>query len=245
MLTFITLLLVQVQQPEAYSFPYGSCSDKKCGSSPYEFTWVSKVLSNDLSQGTFCFHISTRTCNNSEFDCCDTFRQSLNKFVIHTQASCKPALLGVTVNGVAKRGGVFYDVYTDADAELRVTALSGINLQTANQTRICISLKAPCIPLHNFCRLKNGLCYISVWETKKHQCCPRCTMQDAIPEDDEDAVPIRLPAPAPAPAPLLHMPPEVFSQPDWPSAAAEPNAPSIVSEQEDILQCSCRCTRKG
>jgi hypothetical protein len=209
---------------DAFSFPRGQCFDKKCGSSPYALTWVEASEGED--QARYCFRLSTRPCTNSEYDCCNIFQESLKKFVIHVRADCESSFKGVTVNGVAKRGGVFYDIYEGNNAELRVTNLAGIDMATANDTTVCIHLAKPCYPLENFCILKNGLCYSSVWDVERHECCPRCVIQDAIESSDPPS-PSPLPSPEPSPDPSPEPSPE-------PSPTQAPRFPAD-------LKCKCRC----
>jgi hypothetical protein len=233
---FLLLVATSGYTQSTYFFPYGRCSDKKCGSSPYELTWISKSIRDDLSQGTFCFHVRTRECTiNSQYDCCNKFKKEFKKFVIHVRPECKEAFLGVSVNGQRKGGGIFYDVYDKQNAELRVTALSGINYETANRTQICVHLKAPCIPLHNFCILRDNQCYVSIWETQQHECCPRCIMPDAIQEDTTTQ---------------MFPPTEVVgfgSSPPMPILLEDPdyetdNSDAVFPGTNDNLQLQCQCS---
>lgn len=206
---FLALLIVfsavSVSNCQPYSFPRGKCYEKRCGASPYAFTWVSKTISDDLSKSTTCMRVHVRPCTvESQYGCCSTFRKQLKKFTMWVKPSCKDALVSVSVNGVEKGGGVFYDVYNDQNAELRVTSFDGIDENTASSTEICMTWRSPCIHTTDFCNLKNGLCYMSVWETDRHECCPRCTIGDAVeefqsPPDEDVLVDVAVPDAPPDP----------------------------------------------
>lgn len=170
MSTLITWLLAVLASTSSavanrYTFPYGKCYDKKCDSSPYRLTWLPVE-----TPGEYCMRFQTKPCNDTEYNCCSTLSKALVKFELHVRTECKKALKRVTIDGVTKGGGVFFDVYTDTDSELRVTSLVGLNSGNVENKTFCVHVGPPCIPLSNFLKTNNT----AIWEVAKHECCPRC-----------------------------------------------------------------------
>jgi hypothetical protein len=151
----------------AYVFPYGRCYDSKCSSSPYKVLWQPEQLNK--THGTYCFTFRTKKCKNTQYNCCKLFRETLPKIELHVNTQCQPALAQVTQNGKLKRGGVFFDIYTKTQSEIRLTALA-LPGPTVPNTTFCLTLKPPCIPLQNFLYSYK----IAFWEVTKHECCPQC-----------------------------------------------------------------------
>lgn len=254
-LTLLTIFLSLFATPYAeYSFPTGLCYDKKCGSSPYEMRWVSSIDVGDATE--HCISLTTRPCIESQYKCCSQLEADFKKFVMHVRPECKPALRSVTVNGIVKKGGLYYETYTDRDAELKITALSGINTTTANKTRICMTFAAPCRSLDDLCVFKDGLCYTAAWETIKHECCPRCTILNADsppfvatvrsppppaaspPPPVVPSAPVISPTPLPIPdAPVAGRPPPLTPPPP---TLIPPVSPPLDSTETFKCRCTCK-----
>lgn len=171
----------------AASFPRGKCYDRACASSPYDFTWVSQ---RKLDQNTseLCFDITARpdNCTESKYKCCSTFKKELFKFVIDTKTKCKKAIRSVRIDGREKKGGVYFDTYEKNRAELRLTNLAGISAEdmatnrSSDRVQFCMTVAPPCRNIKSLCMRKNKACKVSVWETKRHECCATCKMNSTI-----------------------------------------------------------------
>jgi hypothetical protein len=178
-----------------YTFPYGRCYDKKCGSSPYRLTWLPEV-----TEGQYCLQFQTVPCVDTQYKCCSLLSEALVKFELHVRTECKDAFKRVTIDGVTKGGGVFFDVYTEAHSELRITSMTGINKDNVQGKTFCIHVTKPCIPMSRFLYSNNT----AVWEVKKHECCPRCLALSPPPPPSPTPplpVPPRRPARSPPPPP--------------------------------------------
>ena len=90
----------------------------------------------------------------------------------------------VTVNGVKKGGGVYFDIYPGPPGtnlgELRVTSLL-LNATTAPGVDICITLAAPCNSMQLFCSGGGGgaggtFCAYAAFDPLLHTCCPASYM---------------------------------------------------------------------
>ena len=170
-LIYLLLGLTSLIHGSAYTFPYGKCYDKKCDSSPYRLTWLPLDPSLDTSdEARYCMRFQTKPCNDTDYKCCSTLQKALVKFELHVRTECKDAVKRVTVDGIPKGGGVFFDVYTDTDSELRITSLVGLNSGNIENKTFCVHVTKPCIPLANFLKTNNT----AIWEVTKHECCPRC-----------------------------------------------------------------------
>lgn len=151
----------------AYVFPYGRCYDPVCSSSPYKVLWQPEQINK--THGTYCFTFRTKKCKNTKYNCCNLFQNTLPKVELHVNTQCQPALTQVTQNGKIKQGGVYFDIYTKTQSEIRLTALNLPGPNVTNTT-FCLTLKPPCIPLQNFLYSYK----IAFWEVTKHECCPQC-----------------------------------------------------------------------
>jgi hypothetical protein len=171
-------------------FPNGKCAPQPCNWSPYAFAWTSV----DNVKGRFCFVVNDplESCVGK---CCQGFIDRLMKFVIKVSPACKPSFKNVTINGIRKGGGVFYDLYGTSEAELRVTSMT-LNQTAAKSSTFCINAITPCTSLETFC---SGPCMYSVYDPYAHECCPTCLFSSApIPN---------LELSPPLPTPILSSPP--------------------------------------
>jgi hypothetical protein len=225
-------LLSLVSQAAGYSFPYGRCYDGACGSSPYRLTWVSDTpVSKDESK--YCLQFRTRPCVDTQYKCCSTLTNALPKFELHLRTECKTSLKKVTIDGVTKRGGVFFDVYTNKQSELRITSLTNINVSTVNARTFCIHVGAPCIPLSNFLFSNKT----AIWEVSKHECCPKC---DALYDYPFGPPPPPLPVASPPPP----SPPVASPPPLQPSSNSSDRCGNKMCEPdlgEDCKTCASDC----
>ena len=211
------LLWVLVSHAAGYSFPYGRCYDGACGSSPYRLTWVSDTpISKDESK--YCLQFRTRPCVDTDYECCSILSRALPKFELHLRTECKASLKKVTIDGVTKGGGVYFDIYTNAESELRVTSLTNLNVSSVNGKTICIHVGPPCIPLSRFLFSNKT----AVWEVTKHECCPKCDALYDYPGPPLPPPPIASPPP-PLPPPPIASPPLPFPPP--PIASPPPPLP--------------------
>lgn len=161
------LLALNPLSVSSYVFPYGRCYDPKCSSSPYKVLWQPEKINK--THGTYCFIFRTKKCKNTKYNCCKLLQETLPKLELHVNTQCQPALTQVTQNDKLKRGGVFFDIYTKTQSEIRLTALNLPGPNVTNTT-FCLTLKPPCIPLQNFLYSYK----IAFWEVAKHECCPQC-----------------------------------------------------------------------
>ena len=166
-------LLFFLKLAAAWTFPDGRCYVNDCNVSPYGLTWNSANL-NSKNELVACFDINSKTClDNSKYNCCNSFTQFVNKFIISTNNNCNKSIRSVTSNGIKKAGGVFFDTYDvngnpNLYSQLRITNL-GYNKNITNNT-ICITVSSPCNSLESFC---NGECKFALFNTE-HTCCPTC-----------------------------------------------------------------------
>lgn len=204
-LFFWGLLMSLVSHAAGYSFPYGRCYDGACGSSPYRLTWVSETpVSKEESK--YCLQFRTRPCVDTRYKCCSTLTNALPKFELHLRTECKTSLKKVTIDGVVKGGGVYFDVYTNTESELRITSLTNLSVSSVNDRTFCIHVGPPCIPLSNFLFSNKT----AIWEVSKHECCPKC---DALYDVGGQPQEPSLPPPSPVGSPLPPLPPSPVASP--------------------------------
>ena len=239
-LVFMSMFLV----PSSLAlFPVGSCKKTMCDGSPYNFVWTYV----DQVAGQFCFTLDN---NNAQSDCASAFRQQTTKFVIKTQPMCSEYFKQVTINGVKKGGGVFFDLYNgNSEAELRVTSMNYTNTTIAHVT-FCIFATAPCNNLQTFCG--GSTCLYSLFNPFTHQCCPVCFF-GAFNNAFSPPPPINS---SPPPQINSSPPPQMNSQPPPPPQmnSSPPPPPSINSSppppplcttkpvNTKDLNCSCTCS---
>ena len=214
LLLFICRSAVAVDAP----FPAGSCRNDACGLSPYTMTW--------LGDGSTCFRVgSAMACPgdgvaSDPLGCCAMFEASLFKIVVTTFPACKSSIAGVTVNGVLKAGGVFYDALGPTAAQLRITSMYGLNASNAAGTVICIKTTGACVTPASFC---GPDCRIAVYDPAHHACCPTCEMPTGeIPTPSVSPMPSILPPPPPPPPPSISPSPP---PPPLPSSSPPPPPP--------------------
>jgi hypothetical protein len=212
---FLFWLSVVGRQVTGY-FPNGRCYDRDCDFAPY-------LLEKVVDEGPkVCFAIRAKECKESEYNCCSKFFSQLNKIVLSSVPVCNRSLQMVTLNGVRKGGGVFFDLYGNKSAEVRITSMS-LSYNTALSTEICLHLRNECDTWREFC----GECKYAIFDPYQHTCCPTCSFQA-----------VSLP-PSPPPPPTLASPPPA---PVPPSPAAE-EPPVAPPQFMKCNQCSCtQCT---
>ena len=151
------------------AFPDGSCVRRTCEQSPYALTWISQdKLTGNLS--TSCFQISRKDCTSgSDMDCCALFLSMLVKIVVWSRPECADAVRGVTLNGVKKGGGVYFD--TTPVSQLRLTSMY-LNETAADGSVLCVTTAPPCNSLGTFCA--TDPCVYAVYDPFQHVCCPTC-----------------------------------------------------------------------
>lgn len=218
------LLALLASTVKAYQFPNGRCEQNACTANPYTVSWV--------NSSSLCFRVSLKECVETPQNCCQSLTNNLNKFVITANPSCKNQFKGVTVNGVRKGGGVFFDLYdNNTEAELRVTALKS-NSTTIQGLEFCIQSDAPCNTQDAFC---NGDCRYSSFDPFSHKCCPTCNLlvaaRDAAASSPPPSPTPRRPPPPPPPPPRREPP----SPPDY------PDYPPSVDSVQTICLCNCDC----
>ena len=166
------------------AFPDGSCFLRSCTQSPYMLAW-----NNDT-----CFRIVDKVCvpdPRTGIDCCNTFRSALVKIVISAKPECESTIRAVSVNGIKKAGGVFFD--TTPSPQLRITSLT-LNATTAVNAVLCFSAVAPCNTAALLC--DTWPCLFAVYDPFRHACCPSCEFFAPSPQ------PAPSPSPSPSPSPL-------------------------------------------
>lgn len=182
-----------------------------------------------------CFEIRSKLdgCDSSAAarSCCDQFRERLTKVVLTADPRCRGAIQNVTVNGVRKGGGVFFDMYdNDTRSELRLTNLQ-LDAEGAEGALVCVSASAPCERAELLCRDRDngGACRYAVFDPEHHMCCPTCAMPTMTA-----ATLMPSPSPVPRPGPTRRPPPPT------------PPPPALVlplpAEENDVrMTCTCSC----
>ena len=165
MIKYFLLISLLTNLANAAIFPQGSCRPQQCSNSPYELVWVN----------TSCFQIKAKPCVGP---CCDTLTSLLQKIAISVDPLCKSDFKYVTLNGIKKGGGVFYDLYSYGNityGELIITSLQMYNGEGVNNT-LCLNVNKPCDDLNILCM---GLpCVYSIYDPFRHICCPICNFTD-------------------------------------------------------------------
>ncbi len=229
-------------------FPAGSCYPQPCQNSPYRLEWDDQM----------CFSVyNTDDCFGQ---CCDRFRANLQKVVVKTNASCKSAFQMVTIDGSKKPGGVFFDVYSDIEGELRITSLYSNNVSITGK-RFCVKVdpKSECSNPTVF--FQGDMIYYSVYDPYKHDCCPVCfsmpfypsflpppPLQAFSPPPPAFSPPaFSPPPPPPAFSPPPPPPPPAFSPPPPPPPppAFLPPPPSDCKPNPTPQHLTCSCTLRN
>ena len=214
-----TLLLALCMFSTAYAdFPNGRCSDKACSSSPYSLKWQT-VQQSATAGGRFCFVVERQVCVQTQQQCCTMLSNKFFKMVLASKTQCNKKIANVTIDGVRKGGGVFFDLYANDEAELRITNLP-YNITTGPGRIVCINTLPPCGTLQAFCP-NNGTCVYSIFDPETHICCPTCGFALAL----GTAIPM-LPSPPPSPSPRPPSPSPSPSPPMMPFLPATPVSPA-------------------
>lgn len=178
----------------ARGFPAGRCYMRNCTSTPYDMGIVEKMA------GGVCFQFNEKMCiDDDKYKCCAKFNSNLVKLVVNSRGVCSGSLDRVTVNGVRKGGGVFFDVYRDGGGELRITSLN-MEKKEVMGAKICIWLKqgSACPEWETFS--KDNL--YALFDPLGHNCCPTCGIGDLSSGGGGKGMP---------PPPLIPPPPVVVN----------------------------------
>ena len=248
----VAVAMVWSPLPASAGFPAGKCSEHVCSATPYTMRWTNTGSAGGASgdSGLMCFQVDWNPACSSTKGCCELFAQRFNKVVIAAPAACKPAFKFVTVNGVMKGGGVYYDTFDDnANGELRITNLN-MNASTAVGTTFCIKASSPCSTAAQFCDDGTGRCRYAVYDVVRHECCPTCVMQTL---STNPQAPMLLTAPPPPPK--QRTPPPPSSRPSMPITPSRPpptepaadygSAPPPPPKQKETMTCECTCETTG
>lgn len=233
----LTLLMVvgyNATTATAYKFPYGRCYVNSCLSSPYKL----EVNKTSTERGRICFTVKGKECiDTSKYNCCEKFYEQLEKFVFRTNPRCSKSVKQVTVNGIKKAGGVFFDLYNNnTGAELRITSLR-TNYTTVIGKEICIHLDGACTDVSDFCDSETECQYAS-FDPFLHACCPSCEAGFIAPRSDDldpnPPPPLRPSPSSPSPkTPVARLPP--------PSPLRPPTPTTLTSQELLIRNCTCTC----
>ena len=166
-LLLIGLIILNFSSSLNAYFPVGRCYVHQCAASPYIFEWIS-------TSNPACFRVNIKDCiDNSQYNCCTVLTNTVQKLTLPVNPVCgKTALSYVTLNGVRKTGGVYYDDY-GAFAELRFTALY-MNANSFNNSLFCLYLTNPCPNITDYCKESDGICKFAMFNPDLHTCCPTC-----------------------------------------------------------------------
>lgn len=229
LLFFAATLLAAV--PANANFPRGRCSDGACTSSPYALRWQSMTENVGSGGGRFCFVVERQTCIQTQQRCCDMLADKLYKVVLSVNPTCNRRIANVTIDGVRKGGGVFFDLYGADEAELRITNMP-YNITTGPGRVICINTMAPCGTLSAFCANPDGTaagtCKFSIFDPLTHICCPTCNIlaRSIGGFQSPPPSPKILVSPPPPPKAVSPKPPSPLP-PRLPFAPATPMAPGV------------------
>lgn len=221
----------------ASAFPYGRCQVRSCDVSPYGIVLTSST------KGSFCFRLVSKECvDSSRFNCCNLFRNTLTKISLSGRPECNRTVSSVTVNGVRKGGGVFFDSYQNPTfGELRLTTLR-MN-ETAVGSVFCVNVTSPCDTFEKFCM---DDCMYSVFDSAGHTCCPTCniTAENGFVRSLPPLPISPLPRPNPPP-PLLNLSPPSPRPPTPNRNPPPPSSPPPNSSPGSEMTCNCTCIAKG
>ena len=161
------------QQQQRY--PNGACSARSCVSTPIVATDL--VASSTSVCWTMRLNPSCVDVGNST--CCETLTSVFQKIVLKSVPECKSQIAAVTVGGVVKAGGVYFETYGQGDAELRITNLLITNLTSADGMSMCIDFvtNSTCSDPDVFFGSSASSYYYSIYDPFRNVCCPTCTFQ--------------------------------------------------------------------
>lgn len=147
------------------AFPHGRCYDRSCAVSPFNLT---KTVNNGSH---LCFRLDQRTQLPSKdpYKCFERFSKSVPKIVLETKPRCSDAIRQVTVDGVPKKGGVYFETHDSRNLRSELILTSLVNVK--NGTEVCVFLKEPCDKRGKFCK---KFCKFALFDPVKHDCCPTC-----------------------------------------------------------------------
>lgn len=170
---------------------------------------------------TFCFKIDMApTCQPDPYGCCSLFEQNLIKILITTYTRCISKKLVVTLNGVKRGGGIYFDSLSSTEAQLRITNLGMNKSNVAGGVTICLTPPLPCNSVESFC---GPNCQYAIFDPFRHACCPTCP----FPFSDLNGYVQNLPPPPPEsppspPPPQSHPPPPESPPPPPPESPPTP-----------------------
>ena len=217
-------------------FPAGKCSQRSCVASPYALTWITTT-------SPMCFTVSSKPCADSDprSDCCTTFARLTEKFVLPSPPECRRTVKRVTLNGVARGGGVYFDLFdNDTRGEFRITNLKMSGASILDST-FCIFADPPCDDVSRFCKDTNGNCRYSTYDVARHVCCPTCYFVNST-ERAQSPPPPSPPPPSTEPGPPVHVPlgPTFPYYPYPPPDVISPKTFACIT-QSYPMPCTCKC----
>lgn len=232
------ILVLHLLMAVAAAFPAGRCFEKTCDASPYLISVVPPPSPNMM-----CMQFSTKECTSARYNCCSRFLGNLVKVVFPSMPACNRSIERVTVNGVRKGGGVFFDIYSPTRAELRVTALN-MNQTMVLDSTICVHLRGECSTTETFCGTQEGECKFALFDPLVHDCCPTCAM--AFREPGTVWPPLPPPprsfSPPPSPKPSSPPPAKPSSPPPEKPSSPPPRPPSSPQRSMTFQNVVCNCS---
>jgi hypothetical protein len=144
--------------------------------------------------------MKSKACTSSTpDDCCNIFNRYVDKIIISSNPICSNSVKQVTINGVNKGGGIYFQSYNSTnnniEAELKLTALRLNGSSDVLTQHICLTLAPPCDSVNSFCQGNNGLCQFALFNTDKHTCCPTCNtilspskLPESLPQSSQKIV---------------------------------------------------------
>lgn len=237
----ILLFLMYMTELSVASFPNGRCYVRDCSSTPYKL----EISTN--TRNKFCFVINGKECKetSSNYQCCSKFETDLHKIVLSTHNACNKSVDYVTIDGIRKGGGVFFDLYT-SHSELRLTSLK-MNYTSAIGKEVCVHIKSPCDTLDRFCDSSStGTCMMAFFDPLAHTCCPICSFYKANNSTTNETAmsPPQtnyVSKPPPTTQPMPPQPKQLIFSP--PPSAPSPECPP--QEPNETCGCTCQCQCKN
>ncbi|GAX78627.1 hypothetical protein CEUSTIGMA_g6066.t1, partial [Chlamydomonas eustigma] len=203
------------------SFPFCSCTDYNCISSPYHLAFGGVTQNPTFTD--ICFNIVYVGCE-LDTKCCQLITNNLGKLEISVALTCAPQFLSATLNG--RKVTTYFDTEFPT-GRIRVTPLN-LNVSRASGAQLCVQMKnGGCDSYSSLCANGDGTCMYATFESSQHVCCPIC--QQTYPPPPPAPLPPSPPSPSPpppSPPPPLPPSPPPPSPPPSPSPPPPPLPPS-------------------
>ncbi|KAL6759228.1 Pherophorin-domain-containing protein [Haematococcus lacustris] len=154
------------------NFPFCTCTDYRCGSSPWKLVPQPVRTTTQPDIRVLCFKFNFTGCAVRS-QCCDILTNDVGKVEFAIDKSCtRSFVVNTTLNNVTRIGATFVDL-DFAQGKLRVSNLRMSGAGAIAGSELCLWMRTPCTSAATLFADRDGTFKTAVFNTN-HSCCPVC-----------------------------------------------------------------------